>query len=184
MRWQQEDSLEIIDEENEEEERSKRVSRIQSAHKEQKYDGEEEEELGEEEELYDDEGMATENDDLHNGYQSDEEVLRMDDEKNKLLQQQNSGKKRHLAPQETISDADFYMQRFDAPGIKNLSKQDSVIQEEDEPSYGLVPEMKLPLSRVPSIREVYFHSNIDSIPFAYTKMCSFSLPRFSSATCQ
>lgn len=123
----------------------------------QPIDEQEELEEEDEEELMDEHGMGVDADNLHmtsNGYLSDEDALNLDDNKIKnQLQQQNSGKKRHLTTQESISDSEFFSQRFDGPGLKNLSKQESIIQEEDESGYSL-PETKAPLSRVPSMREV------------------------------
>lgn len=84
-----------------------------------------------------------------NGYHSDDEIALLDD--NKLHQgdtQQN--KKRHLQTQESISDTEFFSQRFDGPGLKNLSKQENIIEEE-EPSF-TATEVK-PV-RVATTREV------------------------------
>lgn len=62
-----------------------------------------------------------------------------------------NNKKRHLIPQESISDTDFFS-RFDGPGLKNLNKQESIIEEE-ETSYGTT-ETKPTLSRTSTTREV------------------------------
>lgn len=62
-----------------------------------------------------------------------------------------NNKKRHLIPQESISDTDFFS-RFDGPGLKNLNKQESIIEEE-ETSYGTI-ETKPTLSRTSTTREV------------------------------
>lgn len=62
-----------------------------------------------------------------------------------------NNKKRHLIPQESISDTDFFS-RFDGPGLKNLNKQESIIEEE-EATYGTI-ETKPTLSRTSTTREV------------------------------
>lgn len=74
--------------------------------------------------------------------------------------QQN--KKRHLLPQESISDNDFFLQHFDGPGLKGLNKQESIIEELDETlttsnSKTMVTaptsdSLKSPIARVPSTR--------------------------------
>lgn len=90
---------------------------------------------------------------LASGYHSDEDAT-LDD--NKLKNQMilnNKGKKRHLTPQESISDTDFFNQRFDGPGLKNLNKQESIIEEE-ESVYPIVEPKTIPITRIPTTREV------------------------------
>lgn len=93
------------------------------------------------------EGMA-------GGYHSDEDIG-LDDNKFKnqvTLSKQNS-KKRHLTTQESISDTEFFNQRFDGPGLKNLNKQESIIEEEDI-GYPVVDVPKPIVPRVSTTREV------------------------------
>lgn len=89
-----------------------------------------------------------------NGYHSDDELAALDDNKLLSLQQQNDtqhNKKRHLQTQESISDTDFF-NRFDGPGLKNLNKQESIIEEEEPTS--AASEMKQMGARVATTREV------------------------------
>lgn len=90
------------------------------------------------------------------GYPSDEDV-ELDDNKLKnqmALSKQNS-KKRHLTPQESISDTEFFSQRFDGPGLKSLTNNQESIIEEEETGY-IVPEPAkiIPIPRIPTTREV------------------------------
>lgn len=94
-------------------------------------------------------------DEMGGAYQSDEDATLDDNKfKNQMpLNKQNSNKKRHLQTQESISDSEFFSQRFDGPGLKNLNKQESIIEEE-ETTYPVV-EPKIIPPRLPSTtREV------------------------------
>lgn len=86
-------------------------------------------------------------------YQSDEDAAALND--NKLANDMISnklGKKRHLTTQESISDTEFFSQRFDGPGLKSLSKQESIIEEE-EIAYPMIEPKTIPM-RAPAGREV------------------------------
>lgn len=102
-----------------------------------------------------------ENDELErilNGYHTDDDTQLIDDNKTKnqnILSKQQS-KKRHLTTQDSISDTEFFNQRFDGPGLKNLNKQESIIEEE-ESSYGANETKTMP-SRVATTREVCFEN--------------------------
>lgn len=85
-------------------------------------------------------------------YHSDEDVSLDDNKIKNQMALSKQGKKRHLTPQESISDTEFFSQRFDGPGLKNLSKQDNIIEEE-EPTYPIV-EPKIIPPRIPTTREV------------------------------
>lgn len=69
---------------------------------------------------------------MGSGYHSDEDAI-LDDNKmtNQIISNKGKGAmKRHLTTQESISDTEFF-QRYDGPGLKNLSKQDNIIEEEE-----------------------------------------------------
>lgn len=92
-------------------------------------------------------------------YHSDEDAAALDD--NKLendITLNKQGKKRHLTTQESISDTEFFSQRFDGPGLKNLSKQEEIIEEE-EITYPVSEPKTIPM-RAPTTagREVCTHS--------------------------
>lgn len=105
-------------------------------------------------EIIDEKEEQDELDRMLNGYHSDDELAALDDNKLLSLQQQNDtqhNKKRHLQTQESISDTDFF-NRFDGPGLKNLNKQESIIEEEEPTS--VASEMKQMGARVATTREV------------------------------
>lgn len=114
----------------------------------------------EESEVLDDSTMGNKHDqdldEMGGGYHSDEDAA-LDD--NKLTNQtamNKQNKKRHLTTQESISDSEFFSQRFDGPGLKSLNKQESIIEEE-ESTYPVVEETTYPKimpTRVPTTREV------------------------------
>lgn len=91
-----------------------------------------------------------------NAYHHDEDAQILDENSSSnhvgSTKQQLNNKKRHLITQESISDTDFFNQRFDGPGLKNLNKQESIIEEE-ESGYGTT-EPKAILSRPSIVREV------------------------------
>lgn len=87
------------------------------------------------------------------GYQSDEDILDDNKFKNQMTLSKQNSKKRHLTTQESISDTEFFSQRFDGPGLKNLNKQESIIEEEDI-GYPIVDVPKTIAPRVPTTREV------------------------------
>lgn len=87
------------------------------------------------------------------GYQSDEDILDDNKFKNQMTLSKQNSKKRHLTAQESISDTEFFSQRFDGPGLKNLNKQESIIEEEDI-GYPVVDVPKTIAPRVPTTREV------------------------------
>lgn len=93
-------------------------------------------------------------DDIAGGYPSDEDVALDDNKlKNQITLSKQNSKKRHLTPQESISDTEFFSQRFDGPGLKNLNKQESIIPEEEETPYPVVEPKTIP--RLPmTTREV------------------------------
>lgn len=101
-------------------------------------------------------------------YQSDEDAAALDD--NKLeddITINKPGKKRHLTTQESISDTEFFSQRFDGPGLKSLSKQESIIEEEDI-TYPVTEPKTIQPVRAPTAttREVSTCPPIVNIPFA------------------
>lgn len=84
-------------------------------------------------------------------YHSDEDAVALDD--NKLendMTLNKQGKKRHLTTQESISDTEFFSQRFDGPGLKNLSKQESIIEEEEIAYPVIEPKTILPMRAPPT----------------------------------
>lgn len=90
------------------------------------------------------------------GYASDDDpnIHLVDDNNKKLNGSARSSishnKKRHLSAQESISDNDFFMQHYDGQGVggvKNLNKQESII-EEDESQYAIDNKA---MARAPSI---------------------------------
>lgn len=114
----------------------------------------------EEQDILDDSMIDDRQDDeleeITGGYPSDEDV-ELDDNKSKnqmALSKQNS-KKRHLQTQESISDTEFFSQRFDGPGLKSLTNNQESIIEEEETGY-IVPEPAkiIPIPRIPTTREV------------------------------
>lgn len=105
-------------------------------------------------------------------YHSDEDAAALDD--NKLendVTLNKQGKKRHLTTQESISDTEFFSQRFDGPGLKNLSKQESIIEEE-EMTYPVAEPKTIPM-RAPttSTREVCVSAQT---PYYYYIINSFA----------
>lgn len=107
-------------------------------------------------------------DDEADVYQSDEDAAALDDD-NKLendITINNQGKKRHLTTQESISDTEFFSQRFDGPGLKSLSKQESIIEEE-EIAYPVAEPKTIPM-RAPTAaaREVSTYPSIVNTTFA------------------
>lgn len=112
------------------------------------------EEYHEEHETYEN-GIMGKHDDLEaiaSGYHSDEDAILDDNKMKNQMALSKPGKKRHLTPQESISDTEFFSQRFDGPGLKNLNKQESIIEEEE--SVYPVAEIKTIPPRVPTTREV------------------------------
>lgn len=106
-----------------------------------------------------DNGMMGKHDDeleaIGSGYHSDEDAT-LDDNKLKNHRTLSQGKKRHLTTQESISDTEFFSQRFDGPGLKSLAKQESIIEEE-ETAYPVVEPTKIiPTPRIPTTREVKY----------------------------
>lgn len=108
--------------------------------------------------------MMNKHDQLHDdldedagAYHSDEDAAALDD--NKLendMTLNKQGKKRHLTTQESISDTEFFSQRFDGPGLKSLSKQESIIEEE-EITYPVVEPKTIPMRPPTTTREVSTH---------------------------
>lgn len=90
---------------------------------------------------------------LGSGYHSDEDAT-LDDNKLKNQRTLSQSKKRHLTTQESISDTEFFSQRFDGPGLKNLSKQESIIEEEEAVYPVVEPTKIIPIPRIPTTREV------------------------------
>ncbi|XP_031630843.1 probable ATP-dependent helicase PF08_0048, partial [Contarinia nasturtii] len=88
---------------------------------------------------------------IGSGYHSDEDAT-LDDNKMTSQITSNKGKKRHLTTQESISDTEFFSQRFDGPGLKNLNKQESIIEEEESTYQPSIIEVK-PLPRISTTRE-------------------------------
>lgn len=70
-------------------------------------------------------------DGMAGGYQSDEDSTLDDNKLKNQISMNKQNKKRHLTTQESISDSEFFSQRFDGPGLKNLNKQESIIEEEE-----------------------------------------------------
>lgn len=113
------------------------------------------EEYHEEHETFENGTMGKHNDDLEaiaSGYHSDEDAILDDNKMKNQIALNKQGKKRHLTPQESISDTEFFSQRFDGPGLKSLNKQESIIEEEE--SIYPVAEIKTIPPRVPTTREV------------------------------
>lgn len=89
-------------------------------------------------------------------YHSDDDTTLDDNKLKNQISLNKQNKKRHLTPQESISDTEFFSQRFDGPGLKNLNKQESIIEEE-ESTYPVAEDLSYPksvLSRVQTTREV------------------------------
>lgn len=90
-------------------------------------------------------------DEMAGGYHSDEDSTLDDNKLKNQISMNKQNKKRHLTTQESISDSEFFSQRFDGPGLKNLNKQESIIEEEETTTYPVAEETSYPksvLSRV------------------------------------
>lgn len=92
---------------------------------------------------------------LASGYPSDEDDILDDNKLKNQMVLNNIGKKRHLTTQESISDTEFFSQRFDGPGLKNLNKQENIIEEEETVYPSVVEPKTIPIiPRIPTTREV------------------------------